>query len=85
MMRYKIKRFIISSLFIISFSVLSFGEEGAKIEDDEHSTSLNIITEQSIEEEIIKNLELLQNYNIVENLDEYKGIAEILEDDEDDD
>lgn len=79
MMKFNI---LIPIFLIILFSQFSYAEDN-KIEEDENTSVINTITEQNIEEEIIKNLELLQNFNLVEDLDEIKSIAEILEGDED--
>jgi len=77
-MRYNFIAMVL--ILLISLPVYAEGEKM----DDESDTNLNLITATNIEEEIIKNLDLLQNYNIVENLEEYQSIADILEDEEDD-
>ncbi len=61
---------------------ISHGQD-AKIVDESEST-VDIIYEQEIEKDIIRNLELLKNFNLVENLQEYESLAEIMEYEEDD-
>jgi hypothetical protein len=78
MMRFR----LITTVIILLLS-LPLYVEGGKI-DDEPASSIDSITESNIEEEIIKNLDLLRNYNIVENLEEYESIADILEDEDGD-
>jgi len=78
MMRFR----LITTVIILLLSLPLYAE-GGKI-DDEPASSIDSITESNIEEEIIKNLDLLRNYNIVENLEEYESIADILEDEDGD-
>ncbi|MCX7958236.1 MAG: hypothetical protein N3B13_04250 [Deltaproteobacteria bacterium] len=72
-------------LFTLMFILLLpcfLNAQGVKVEDEPESVIKNI-TEQEIEEEIIRHLDLLKNYNLVENLSEYEEISEIMEYEED--
>jgi len=69
-------------ILIMILPLMVYGQD-VRLEGNVKST-INSITEQGIEEEIIKNLDLLKNLNLVENLQEYELLVEILEDEEDD-
>lgn len=56
--------------------------EDKKIETDEECIERREI-DQRIEEEIIEKLDLLKNYHLIENLQEYQIISEIMEYEED--
>lgn len=51
--------------------------------DNTHESVIDLITDKGIEEAIVKNLDLLRDFEIVENLDDYESLVEMIEDDED--
>lgn len=67
----------LSLLLVFLFTLPLFGEN-KKIDEEDEATILSI-TEKDIEEEIIKNLDLLKNYNLVENLQKYQEIMEMMD------
>ncbi len=80
-MRSSTMKFSHLILFLILVIPLSLNAQNNKIDDEE--SPIQTITENDIEEEIIRNLDLLKNLNLVENLREFEEISEMMDYEED--
>ncbi|MCX7943726.1 MAG: hypothetical protein N2746_04390 [Deltaproteobacteria bacterium] len=66
---------LILLIIMFMFPLILLGDE-VKVGSEEEP---NNVTEINIEEEVIKYLDLLKDYYLVENLTEYQNLLEIIE------